>query len=196
MILKKVFRMSIINFCLLSCLSLCACTGSNQKANELVNSRGYKYSTSSVKTPKGSKVTTWKYKTELSATEKKECVEYVKKNFPSAKKLREPTLKYNCHSYAWYSTGTANAHWMNDPSKYWKDKSYKKYANSAGSIPAKVTKGSKVVYWDGNAVIHSAIVASSKKLKSKWGMLGLYEHAPKDCPYAQSNNTYKLTFYR
>jgi hypothetical protein len=28
---------------------------------------------------------------------------YVSINYPLATKLREPTLKYNCHSYAWYS---------------------------------------------------------------------------------------------
>ena len=54
----------------------------------------------------------------------------------------------------------------------------------------------KVVYWDGSEMLHSAIVTSSKKFTSKWGMSGLYEHSPKDCPYSQSDGTYKLTFYK
>lgn len=127
---------------------------------------------------------------------KKKCNNYVSDYYLKTKKLREPTIKYNCHSYAWYSTSTTNKHWMNRPSKYWIDKSYSKYTSSSGTIPSKVTMNSKVVYWDDSTVIHSAIVTSSKKFTSKWGMCGLSEHSPKDSPYPQSNGTFKLTFYK
>lgn len=36
----------------------------------------------------------------------------------AATRRATPTVKYNCHSYAWYSQSTANKHWMNSPSKY------------------------------------------------------------------------------
>lgn len=178
-------------------LCLTSCNASNDKANELINAYGYTYKTSSLKTPKGSKVITWKYTDELSKEEKQELINYAKDKYPNAKKLREPTLKYNCHSYAWHGTSKKNTHWINDPSKYWTDKSYNQYASSSGSIPKKVTNNSKVVYWDGNKPIHSGIVYSSTKIRSKWGMGGLYEHNPKDCPYPQEDEkTYKLTFYK
>lgn len=195
-LLKRLGKVSIITICMITCLSLCACNASNKKAYEYINSNGNTFSTSSVKTPKGSSVITWKYSSELTKAEKKECANYVKDYYPNAKKLRDATLKYNCHSYAWYSTSTSNKHWMNDPQKYWKDGSYSKYESSKGGIPSKVTKKSKVVYWDGKEVIHSAIVTSSNKFTSKWGPWGLYEHSPKDCPYSQSDKTYKLTFYK
>lgn len=175
---------------------MCACNASNEKANEYINSQGHKYKTSSIKTPKGSKVTTWKYTDELTKEEKEECDDYVKETYPNAKKIRAATIKYNCHSYAWYSTSTSNKHWLNDPRKYWSDKSYSKYESSKGGIPSKVKRKSKVVYWDGKELIHSAIVTSNKKFTSKWGMCGLYEHSPKDCPYSQGDGTYKLTFYK
>lgn len=72
--------------------------------------------------------------------------------------------------------------------------------NNQNSVHSHLMNGShsaaKVVYWDGSEMLHSAIVTSSKKFTSKWGMSGLYEHSPKDCPYSQSDGTYKLTFYK
>ena len=41
--------------------------------------------------------------------------------------LSNPTYKYNCHSYAWYSQNpSTNFYWMDDPSKYYAidDQSY------------------------------------------------------------------------
>lgn len=44
---------SLIAVLLLTCISFSACKASNQNANNYVNSNGYKFSKSSVKTPKG-----------------------------------------------------------------------------------------------------------------------------------------------
>ena len=38
--------------------------------------------------------------------------------------LRSYTYKYNCHSYAWYSQGTSNSYWMENPYAYMTDGSY------------------------------------------------------------------------
>ena len=195
--MKRIIKFGLVGYMILLMLSLTSCNASNDKANELINTYGYTYKISSLKTPKGSKVITWKYTDELSKEYKQELIKFAKEKYPNAKKLREPTLKYNCHSYAWHGTSKKNTHWINDPSKYWTDKSYSQYASSNGSIPNKVTNNSKVVYWDGNKPIHSGIVHSSTKIRSKWGMGGLYEHNPKDCPYPQYDEiTYKLTFYK
>lgn len=195
-VFNKAYKLMITGMCIVACICLSACNASNDKANQLINENGHKYKKATVKTPKGTEVTTWKYTSKLSDEEKKECNKYVEDYYPNAKKLRGPTLSYNCHSYAWHSTSTDNTHWINNPSPYWKDKSYNKYASSKGTIPKEVTKGSKVVYWDEKSASHSGIVTKDKTVKSKWGMCGLYEHSPKDCPYSQSDGTFSLTFYK
>lgn len=43
------------------------------------------------------------------------------------------TCKYNCHSYAWYSTSTSNSFWIDNPAKYMTDGSYSKILTGAGS---------------------------------------------------------------
>ena len=188
--LKK-FRsvLLLVSICLLVCFGLGAC----KKYSDVT---GHKFTESTVKTPKGTKVDTHKYKDDLSKKEIEQANEWVKSMFPNVKKLREPTLKYNCHSYAWYSTATSNDHWMNNPSQYWTDKSYSQYANSTGAKPSNVTVNSKVVYWDKSELLHSAIVTSETKFTSKWGRGGLYEHLPTDCPYDSVMGAWILTFYK
>ncbi len=47
------------------------------------------------------------------------------KNYPNAEKLSEPTYRYNCHSYAWYSQDTeTNDLWIDYPSQFYEDGSY------------------------------------------------------------------------
>ena len=45
--------------------------------------------------------------------------------YPNATRLSTATLKYNCHSYAWYSQDVeTNDYWMNNPSNFYLDYSY------------------------------------------------------------------------
>lgn len=95
-----------------------------------------------------------------------------------------PTVKYNCHSYAWYNQSNPN---------YWMDNSKVSTART-GYATASLTSilvGGRMVY---GASEHSAIVTSiypppgtqgpiMLTLKSKWGMAGLYQHAMNNCPY-------------
>jgi hypothetical protein len=111
---------------------------------------------------------------------------YVSINYPLATKLREPTLKYNCHSYAWYSQSTSNNKWMNqleadnDPnlSKYWTDGSYE--------YGAGWSVGGKVFWVLGD---HSGIISSqgtpyyNNIITSKWGPGPLMYHKQSYCPY-------------
>lgn len=138
-----------------------------------------------VKTPKKSSVKVGKLKSgkELTSSEIRQCKNYVSSNFPGATYIATPTKKYNCHSYAWYSQSTSNGYWMNDPSKYMRDGSYKKDGYKVGNI----------IYYAGE---HSGVVSLVKVgyagcyVKSKWGMHGLYNHFYNQCPYSTSNLTY------
>ncbi len=101
--------------------------------------------------------------------------------------VSNPTKKYNCHSYAWYSQSTSNYYWINDPSKYMTDGSYKK---TTGTI-----KSGNKVYWVNGS--HSGIISyvgtsgiGNVKAKSKWGQLGVYNHYLDDCPYTGSVSTW------
>jgi hypothetical protein len=160
---------------------------------------GSRYTASSVKTPKGSTVATLVLKSgmDLTSSQRTQYNNEVKKAYPSATRIAEPTRKYNCHSYAWHSQSTSNGHWMVDPRKYWTDGSYTLKATSAytntmpaaGKIP-----GYKVVYYHPtDGYHHSAVVYSSTLLTSKWGQGGLYRHKPAESPYV---GTTVLSYYK
>lgn len=121
-----------------------------------------------------------------------------KEEYPNITLLRNPTGKYNCHSYAWYSQSTNNNKWMNNPRAYMTDGSYN-YTNNPGV-------NNRVVYFDGYGTLeHSAIVKERLSgpsqnnfldmvvVESKWGMLGLYKHNGMDCPYSMNKIEY---YYR
>lgn len=100
--------------------------------------------------------------------------------------IRDENPAYNCHSYAWYSTGSTNTKWMNDPSAYMEDGSY-----SSHITPAAWDK----IFWSNSNSIydHSGIIYSigggvqnPVTVTSKWGAFGLFRHRTNDCPYGGS----------
>jgi hypothetical protein len=136
-------------------------------------------------TPKNSEVTVFE-REDMTTDDKEYLNELMDSTYPNATRLRSATLKYNCHSYAWYSTSSSNTWWMNDPSKYMSDRSYKK-------LSSPVT-GLKIFYPMPNNE-HSGIISSVNgedvTVTSKWGAYGLYSHSEDDCPYASVYlNTY------
>lgn len=100
-----------------------------------------------------------------------------------------PTVKYNCHSYAWYQQSSSNPYWMDDPSRYWTDGSYIEIGRSSA------VAGHKMVYFDTYLqAAHSAIIQqhadnpNSNPVRtftvySKWGAYGVYQHSWAACPY-------------
>lgn len=142
-----------------------------------------------VRTPKGSAVQVINNSNirDWTAQEIQELNSRYSSAYPTATRMRNPTKKYNCHSYAWYSTATSNYYWMNDPTPYMSDGSYRKTASSASGYK---------VYWKdgpfpvGGFPIHSGILASNMmgrpqvSCNSKWGQLGLYNHPITDSPYS------------
>lgn len=135
-----------------------------------------------VKTPKGTKVTVYKYDYKGNSWAAAVTSEFVKA-YPNAKKLGNADNRYNCHSYAWYSASTSNRYWMNSPRAYEEDGSYK----CIGTSPT--AAGQKVVYKDQSYVpldkwVHSGItVNKSYIIKSKWGQAPLMQHGVMYSPY-------------
>lgn len=146
-----------------------------------------------VKTPKGTKVTVYKYDYNGSSWATSVTDSFVKA-YPWAKKLGNADNRYNCHSYAWYSASTSNRYWMNCPKFYVKDGSYK----YVGTSPTAV--GEKVVYRDQSFIplddwIHSGITVNTTGLiKSKWGAGPLMQHSISYSPYIGKFST--ISYYK
>ena len=143
--------------------------------------------TGTVYTPKG-KIVSVKELTEMTAADKTNANNQMAATYPNAIRLREPTYKYNCHSYAWYSTSSANLWWMNYPSNYMTDGSYLKVTTAAANDK---------IFWPNPGYEHSGIIksvsGSSKTVISKWGACGLYQHLSTQSPYSSS---YATTYWR
>ena len=122
-----------------------------------------------VKTPKGTSVPATKRTTELTAAQIAANTSSWRTSTPRATLHRSSTRKYNCHSYAWYSTVSANNIWINSPNedKYWTDGSYRLNSNVGQA-------GRKVSYSKDD---HSAITINATEFYSKCGPVG--PHAPR-----------------
>ncbi len=140
-------------------------------------------------TPKGSSVSVMNISPDLTTAEKTELNNYFDKAYPNATRKASATKNYNCHSYAWYSQSTNNTYWMNDPSKYMSDGSYKLHTDLRPRV------GFKAYYYNGN---HTAVVQEIKMVdgsqtfwyQSKWGQAGLYYHTLYYSPYATGVDHY------
>ena len=112
--------------------------------------------------------------------------------------VRNGSCKYNCHSYAWHSTSSGNIYWINNPSVYMTDGSYKrKYSGSvSSSIYSLGLSVNDRIYYASNT--HSAYFIDNPlngaplatlKAKSKWGQLGVFEHTVTNVPSSYSYST-------
>lgn len=138
---------------------------------------GETQTTTTVKTPNGTSVEVLLRSPDFTTEEKKSMDAEIKSLYPNAIKLRTASIKYNCHSYAWYSQSSNNKYWMNDPSAYMTDGSYTRALRMITGL-----KGCTF------SKTHSVIVSKVdgmevSKVKSKWGAYGLYEHHPNYSPY-------------
>lgn len=157
-----------------------------------------------VLTPNGTSVIVSKRDKELSSERIKEIDNEVENKYPEVIKLRNATKKYNCHSYAWYSTSENNVYWMDDPTAYYTDFSYDEVTTPrSGDIICYFDDyGSPSYFYDDNN-LHSGIVisynpsiesnnicgiANKVVVESKWGEYGLYRHNGDCCPYVSTYN--------
>ena len=129
----------------------------------------------------GADLKTW----ELSQTEINNLNNYVAQVYPNATRETNASRKYNCHSYAWYSTSTSNNIWLNSPNEdtYWNDGSYQQVTSAVSGIKVSYPSSSD----------HSAIAVSSTQFRSKWGQLPRMLHAPSYSPYSVGTG---LKYYR
>lgn len=97
---------------------------------------------------------------------------YMASNYSSYTKVRSASSKYNCHSYAWYSTSSSNIYWINDPSPVYGNTNYW----TLWVIPMRNWQsGDRITFWSGSTLLHSAIVNSSSTCTSKLGHYGVYK---------------------
>lgn len=131
---------------------------------------------------------------EYNDAQKAEIKRSVRSNF-NVTPVREATVKYNCHSYAWYSTSLTNTYWIDDPANF--RKNWLKSTQWSNVIPSGVQNGDKVDYYisPGNNP-HSAIVHDwvNDLFISKWGPTGLYIHKPQEVP--DSYTVKEFGYYR
>lgn len=115
--------------------------------------------------------------------------------------LRTGSCQYNCHSYAWYKQSSDNQYWITIPTVFMNDGSYSKIisGNIIGTASSSVKSGDIVFYGSTStpSSAHSAIVTSSasgeplstRKVKSKWGTLGVFSHTVANVPPAYNKST-------
>lgn len=136
-----------------------------------------------IKTPKGSYVYYYKGLTwtdhNTTFSEVKLIQNQLLEAYPSTVIYQNVNPAYNCHSFAWYSQSASNNYWINDPSVYWNDGSYRKISS---------WKSSAKVYYGYSGYEHSAIALSTEGIvKSKWGNNACFQHKMTDCPYYVSS---------
>lgn len=166
-----------------------------EKTPRAVSLRG---TSTSVTTPKGSSVPAIKSLTwndhyvssggSITQARTQTAHDRVKNTYGSVTVVRGISPSYNCHSYAWHSTSTTNTYWINNPSKYVTDGSYR--AASTYAVGRKLLYGTP-----GNNPEHSAIISAVSEnhltyVTSKWGCMGLYKHLYFDCPYSSGVKAY------
>ena len=140
-------------------------------------SSGYVY------TPNGSPVQVSVRLYDYCEDDKNFHMEWEDDNFPNAIRLRDPSRKYNCYSYAWHDQSVNNNKDLQDydVSKYWEDGSY--------TIEPYDFPYAKVMYENAG---HAAISLPSSALihVSKWGWGSLMKHYLFYSPYAPTGYTY------
>ena len=146
-----------------------------------------------VYTPNGSAVQVMIITSELTPDQIQSWRNWVATNYPEATRVRDASLKYNCHSYAWHSQASNNDKWMNNPgdNTYWEDGSYVYFTYGGYERPAGVPLGARAsyAYADHSAYVHSS---SGTTVQSKWGVGPLMRHRPGYCPYA----SYVVLYYK
>lgn len=145
-----------------------------------------------VQTPMGSFVDVHDQNNEvdLSDHDKETMLQWILASYPGITIVGEPTIKYNCHSYAWFMQSDQNHYWMNDPSAYWEDHSYFSTGNEPNAYLQKV-------YYPADGAEHSGIVVevSSGTIISKWGSGPLVIHKWDNCPYVYDSVNREINYY-
>lgn len=150
------------------------------------------YVLDSIYTPRGTRVydtyrfvgTDWSF----SSDELDDLADAIYNTYNGAILIAPPSLRYNCHGYAWNVSEGGDQVWIGYSTQtaedvYWTDGSY---------VQTTESDATKVSYTYGN---HSAIRINSTWYQSKWGNSALVQHHPNDVP-ANYNASLGMTFYK
>ena len=138
-----------------------------------------------VYTPNGTAVSVINVTSDFSSSTKTSINNYFISAYPNAQFVSTSTQKYNCHSFAWYSSSTSNHFWMNNPSAYMSDGSYTQTSSCLNATKLFYTNGGH------SARVYDAISnsLSTTTVKSKWGNGPLMIHKALYCPYNSTGIT-------
>lgn len=129
----------------------------------------------------------WQYVAgDYTDKEKAQIKDYVMSSYQIFMQLYagDATVKYNCHSYAWYSQAIQNDYWISDPYNFRLGR-WIKSTGWTNTIPSGINSGDIVDYYRSESDRpHSAVVYSPmlNLFASKWGSAGLYVHSPTEVP--------------
>lgn len=144
-------------------------------------------------TPNGSGILVY-YDSEMSQEEIEVYNQLGDELVPTATRIANSSLLYNCHSFAWYFRSVSNNCVVYNPSLYHEDGTYEE-VSGIGDI------GDIICYYDSNNDnIHSGVVIAKTEgisnnvcgnsdlvtVRSKWGPWALYEHRGDQCPYTST----------
>lgn len=135
------------------------------------------YSNTTIYTPKGTTVSAYILQhSDLTPSDSAYIMNEMANIYSQAEVIEGPTMKYNCHGYAWHVSEGGNKVWLDRPyeSTYWTDGSY-------AEVPESIA--TKVSYLGD----HSAVRLSSSQYISKWGAYPLVKHAPNYVPIGYSS---------
>lgn len=138
-----------------------------------------------VTTPNGSSVTVIVFGELYSDDYYEQLNEAVIIAYPNATYVSTSTSRYNCHSYAWYSSSTSNIYWMNDPSTYMSDGSYTRVYAALGATKLFYPVGDHSArFYDvySNNLYYATVI-------SKWGTGPVMIHNPYYSPYSITGKT-------
>lgn len=194
-------------FCLPLFMSGHVIASSKEEESRGTTWNSYAYNSSTVSTPGGLQVGCRIYTQEMSVKEIENAL-FIDNEFWGEKtdytKLGEPTLRYNCYSYAFYSRDMNNnnvvlmspstAEQLNELitdenaylHPYWLDAHFTKVPKLNGEAQV----GDVVLYYSSvtqKKVCHAAVVSQVNngnvvKVISKWGRSALYEHRVEEVP--------------
>ncbi len=141
---------------------------------------------STVTTPNGSKVSvTIITDADFTTAQKNQAMKWENSTYPNATRLRNPTNRYNCHSYAWYSQSSTNNVWMDYPQAYMSDGSYSNATNWSARVNARIFYPGATIYDSHSGIVTKASSTwSTSIVTSKWGEKSLMSHVATDCPYS------------
>ena len=153
---------------------------------KLVPAKAINYAVDTVHTPNQTPVTVYTFNAEHSEYEIIYWDNYYHNEY-GVDIICSSTMKYNCHSYAWYMRGdtTKTRYWMDNPFNYISDWSYEETDSTQAEI---------VCYETATGFIqHSARRIGTGIYESKWGDGPLVTHTLMGTPYTYED--YGVTQY-